>query len=560
MGEAAPCLMRSASHPLFASREFKEGDPLRALTTSVSFGRFMTEPLDWERWSSFSHNRIREDVQKHSRPGAVAEKKAFFEAYFNNFASKKSAKPTRKENKPPLNYCPPTNVSPVTISRTPENQSPTVDTDENTCNRRAEPEITSNYDVSSPSTNLVTLKTKNVVEIISSASPVEQEKASTAHVSSPIVSSTEGGEPEISSKQDVSSPFTDPIFPEIGNVDDIIPAKSHAEHEKSSTSLVFSGKGAKVEMTSNKDVYSSLTNQVVSEDGNVDENISSGVQMEQEKTSTENVSSDNHCFEVKISNKSSHVDKNKKRLIKDKMLGQTKTNISLVKSSSRKAPIPEIHPRNQILKCNPREKISGQTKTEISLVKSSSRKAPIPEIHPKNQTLKHNPRVSTVNMVKKTSQVLFPRQESKRSKPLLDHRVNGDKTVVLKSHSTNHSETVIASTKKPRPITVPSSFSFKSDERAAKRKQFFQKLEEKPKLKEKARSDDKKLRWSTTREAKPSTSETKGAIYKIQKIMQDQATRMCQQKLGMKPKNFIEINKKKLSSSMACLPSKKSHD
>ncbi|KAJ0436100.1 hypothetical protein HanIR_Chr17g0900671 [Helianthus annuus] len=376
---AAPCLMRSVSQPLFASREFKEGDPLRALTTSVSFGRFMNEPLDWERWSSFSHNRIREDVQKHSRPGAVAEKKAFFEAYFNRFASKKSAKPPKKENRPP-NYSPQTHVSPVTISNNKENHPPTVATDENMRNKGAE----------------------------------------------------------------------------------------------------------------------------------------SGGQMEQEKTSTENVSSEKHCSDVKISNQSGHVDR-KKRQIKDKK--------------------------------------SGQTKTEISSVKTSSRKAPIPEIHPKNQIFKHNPMVSSVNAVKKNTQSL-PKSENKRSRPLLDRLVNGNKTVVPKSNSTNHSDTSIASTKKPTSVTVPSSFSFKSDERAAKRKQFFQKLEEKPKLKENARTDDKKLRWSTAIEAKQSTVETRVPSNKLQKVQPTQTS----QKLGTKPKNFIELNKKMLSSSMAFLRSRKSYD
>ncbi|KAI7741711.1 hypothetical protein M8C21_026511 [Ambrosia artemisiifolia] len=519
---AAPCLMRSVSQPLFASRELKEGDPLRALTTSISFGRFMTEPLDWERWSSFSHNRIQEDVQKHSRPGAVAEKKAFFEAYFNRFSSKKSAKPPKKENRPPNYSSPQTYVSPVTLSNKRENQSPTVATDENMSNKGTELDITSNQDVSSPSLNLVSPNTGNADDII-------------GNVTSPIVPSNAVMEQEISSNKDVCSPLTNLVFPEIGNVD-----------KKPSTSLVCSqfgsvdenvssNKQVEEETTSKKDVCSSTPNLVFSENGNVDDIILSGGQMEQEKTSTENVSSggqmeqektstenkpEKQRSQVKISDQSGHVDRNKKRQIKDKK--------------------------------------SGQTKTEISLVKSSSRKAPIPEIVPKNQIFKQNLMVSSVNGVKKSIQAP-PRSENKRSRPLLDRLVNGNnnKTVVLKSNSTNHSEALTASTKKPRSITVPSAFSFKSDERAAKRKQFFQKLEEKPKLKEKGRSDDKKLRWSTAIEAKPSTSETRGPSNKIQKV---QPTQTCSQKLGTKPKNFIELNKKMLSSSMAFLRSKKSHD
>lgn len=60
-----------------------QGNPLqRALTTSISFGRFMSESLDWEKWSAFTQNRHLEDVEKYSRPGSVAEKKAYFEAHF----------------------------------------------------------------------------------------------------------------------------------------------------------------------------------------------------------------------------------------------------------------------------------------------------------------------------------------------------------------------------------------------------------------------------------------------------------------------------------------------
>ncbi|KAL2519652.1 TPX2 domain-containing protein [Abeliophyllum distichum] len=84
MGESSTCFRRSFSQPSSpTSIEEKQGNPLQwALTTSVSFGRFMSEQLDWEKWSAFTHNRYLEDVEKYSRPGSVAEKKAFFEAHY----------------------------------------------------------------------------------------------------------------------------------------------------------------------------------------------------------------------------------------------------------------------------------------------------------------------------------------------------------------------------------------------------------------------------------------------------------------------------------------------
>lgn len=53
---------------------------------SISFGRFETEHLSWERRSSFSHNRYLEEVEKYSRTGSVTEKKAYFEAHFKRKA------------------------------------------------------------------------------------------------------------------------------------------------------------------------------------------------------------------------------------------------------------------------------------------------------------------------------------------------------------------------------------------------------------------------------------------------------------------------------------------
>ncbi|XP_058097625.1 protein WVD2-like 7 isoform X2 [Magnolia sinica] len=49
---------------------------------SISFGRFSVESLSWEKWSVFSHNRCQEELEKFKTPGLVAQKKAYFEAYY----------------------------------------------------------------------------------------------------------------------------------------------------------------------------------------------------------------------------------------------------------------------------------------------------------------------------------------------------------------------------------------------------------------------------------------------------------------------------------------------
>lgn len=58
---------------------------------SISFGKYLSESLDWGKWSSFSHNRYLEEVEKYSKPGSVARKKAYFEAHYRNMAARKSA-------------------------------------------------------------------------------------------------------------------------------------------------------------------------------------------------------------------------------------------------------------------------------------------------------------------------------------------------------------------------------------------------------------------------------------------------------------------------------------
>ncbi|OQU79091.1 hypothetical protein SORBI_3008G093600 [Sorghum bicolor] len=63
------------------SRNWK-AEMMSALGESVSFGRFLTEPLEWGKWSTFAHNRYLEEAAVQARSGSVAQKKAFFEAHY----------------------------------------------------------------------------------------------------------------------------------------------------------------------------------------------------------------------------------------------------------------------------------------------------------------------------------------------------------------------------------------------------------------------------------------------------------------------------------------------
>ncbi|XP_062105555.1 protein WVD2-like 7 isoform X2 [Humulus lupulus] len=92
MGEPT-CLMQVQpfSYASGLPSEANEGNPIHALGQSVSFGRFMSESLAWEKWSTFSNNRYVEEAERFSQPGSVAQKKAFFEAHYKNLAARKAA-------------------------------------------------------------------------------------------------------------------------------------------------------------------------------------------------------------------------------------------------------------------------------------------------------------------------------------------------------------------------------------------------------------------------------------------------------------------------------------
>ncbi|XP_051141504.1 protein WVD2-like 7 isoform X2 [Andrographis paniculata] len=71
-----------------------------ALGDSVSFGRFLNESLSWEKRSAFLHRNYVEEAERYSRPGSVAQKKAFFEARYKRIAAKKAAADVLEQSSP----------------------------------------------------------------------------------------------------------------------------------------------------------------------------------------------------------------------------------------------------------------------------------------------------------------------------------------------------------------------------------------------------------------------------------------------------------------------------
>lgn len=74
-----------------------------SLEASVSFGKFESDSLSWEKWSSFSSNKYLEEVEKFSAPGSVAQKKAYFEAHYKKIASRKDEAPGQEEKQSRIN-------------------------------------------------------------------------------------------------------------------------------------------------------------------------------------------------------------------------------------------------------------------------------------------------------------------------------------------------------------------------------------------------------------------------------------------------------------------------
>ncbi|KAL1550929.1 protein WVD2-like 7 [Salvia divinorum] len=72
------------------------------LEVSVSFGRFENDTLSWEKWSSFSPNKYLEEVGSLSTPGSVAQKKAYFEAHYKKIAARKAEEMEQENSMSPI--------------------------------------------------------------------------------------------------------------------------------------------------------------------------------------------------------------------------------------------------------------------------------------------------------------------------------------------------------------------------------------------------------------------------------------------------------------------------
>uniref|UniRef100_A0A5B6ZZH4 TPX2 C-terminal domain-containing protein n=1 Tax=Davidia involucrata TaxID=16924 RepID=A0A5B6ZZH4_DAVIN len=484
MGEFSACLTRSFSHPSDTSREAKEGDPLRALGESISFGRFMSESLAWEKWSAFSHNRYLEEVEKFSKPGSVAQKKAYFEAHYKKIAAKKAAALLEQENEA-ANNSPKSNI----MDDIHHNSSMDSELAKSECH------------VTVVETQVKEASSTEPVDANGYNLNIERNKLETSKV--------QGAESTIGHVI-TESPIQVELSNQIENVENhskIIAthqeekALKDAANQGDSTSTIKKNKAS----SSSKLTYSGASKL------RSPAKLTTPIQDMKEENATPN------------SKKSARDFLDKKRSTPKSLHMSINFSSHAGETSKTSSPILQKLGNSRIVR---------------TFVKTSK----------DSLTLQRNPTKVSVTGVSKRSSVT-PQPENRRTKTLLDRSVSGSRTVneKLQSLSRDRLESSSACGSKAKSPIISSSFIFRSGERVAKRKEFFQKLEEKlnakeaekvqlqTKSKEKAEKDFKKMRQNIGFTDKPITiipHETESPNNHMKKIP---LTRPRSPKLGRKP-------------------------
>ncbi|KAA8529694.1 hypothetical protein F0562_034206 [Nyssa sinensis] len=445
MGEFSAYLTRSFSHPSDSSREAKEGDPLRALGESISFGRFMSESLAWEKWSAFSHNRYLEEVEKFSKPGSVAQKKAYFEAHYKKIAAQKAAALLEQENAA-TNNSPKSNItdevhhnssmdselakseSHVAIVETQVKEAFSTDpVDVNGCNPNIERNELETANVQGA---------ESIIEPVITESPIQVElskQLENVENHSKIIATQEEKTPKVYMLICFSvflydiywiTYFSTTFLPEVDFWNAANQEASDSTNKKkktiSSSKLTYAG-ASKLQSPAK---------------------LTTSFQAKQEDDATPN-------------------SKKSARDLMDKKRSTPKSLHMSINFSSRAGETSKTY--SPIL-----QKIGNSRiiRTFVRTSKDSPTAQRIPT------------RVSVMGKSKCSS--VTPQPENQRTKTLLDRSVSGSRTVNEQSQSISKDrlESSGACRSKAQSPIISSSFIFRSEERAAKRKEFFQKLEE----------------------------------------------------------------------------------
>ncbi|KAK6922339.1 TPX2, C-terminal [Dillenia turbinata] len=477
MGEST-CVMQTFSHASDAPVELKEGNPLHALGESISFGRFMSETLDWERWSSFAQNRRLEEVEKYSIPGSVAQKKAFFEAHYKRLAAKKAAALLEQANAA-------TSSLPV-----PEIKDE-ISSDSSTQSASRNMDISGKLSTESGSRNMSNPEAVN--ELSESETPsIAPDSVSDRN----LCSSNAERENKKSDQLEGAEILKEESIPSAEKVIHVEYSDKPANVEKCDQVIDFQ----EVKLTIKESSEEVLAVESKTKPLNSSKSSHSGA--------SELPASSSKSKTIAHLRKGSNATPNGKNFTRDSIDKRKAIPTPLQELMDRK----RTTPKSLHLSINFSSHTVEASKTSPDLQKlrnsriiansfAASKDSSTPL---RNQISMRSPRVLTrsfaaskdcSNPVKTSARAsvsfipknpsVTPQSESKRHKTLLSSSISGSRTVDGKwpSVSAGYSapSSICGSIRSP---TVFSSFNFRSEERAAKRKQFFQMLEERRNSKE----------------------------------------------------------------------------
>ncbi|XP_034689309.1 protein WVD2-like 4 isoform X2 [Vitis riparia] len=458
------------------------GDAIRALGDSISFGRFMSESLAWEKWSSFSQNRYLEEAEKFSKPGSVAQKKAYFEAHYKRIAAKKAAEAEAAANDFP---------EPEALDEIHNTSSDDLDTVKE-----------NSHMIIDESEGQEALNTNTVVDEIHNSSSDELD---TLKENSPmIIDEPEGQE-------------------EAPNTQVVVDCVEKIELEE-----------VKVEEVEEAEPVTVQT--VIEESPRAQTEFSDQIEnVEEERMPLKEVADEEKNLALRSNKKLTKSSSKSLAQGRASKLGASPAKVTSLAhvrkennaSPSTKKPAPDalnkkrFTPKSLHMSIN-FASLAGETSKKASPVLQKNRNSRINAIAAKITEESSTPRRTTIRAsmsgISKHTSATTPQSENRRTRTLLDQSVSGNRTAEGKWQSllAERPQPSVACGSKSRSPIISSPFRFRSEERVAKRKEFFQKLEEKnakeaekmqpqTKSKEKPETDLKKLRRSITFKAIPTT-------------------------------------------------------
>eukprot|EP00268_Persea_americana_P035853 TRINITY_DN35354_c0_g1_i1.p1 TRINITY_DN35354_c0_g1~~TRINITY_DN35354_c0_g1_i1.p1 ORF type:complete len:562 (-),score=139.90 TRINITY_DN35354_c0_g1_i1:518-2203(-) len=474
MGESACLMQNSFSHASGAAHEDREANPVPVLTGSISFGRFMSETLDWGKWSSFSHNKYLEEVEKHSAPGSVAQKKAYFEAHYKRIAAKKAAAlleqandagfPDSEENHSAENG----NLPGSGISEDVSNQFQTVEVRDGSVESNSNATFDKQDDVVLPATEMNSFVESSKADSVERMDGLEAEKV-------------EAVDPVMEANVLTVSPQQMESSQQLGDVENQN-RMTEIEHDRvrqkeKSPLMDNSAATKKKSISASKSAVPSRSNKLPLP------KPATPVRPSKENNATPNSKKPTRELEKKRSTpKALHMSIN---------FAPHQAGEFTPKTIKRSSPTHEKSGGSRFASSSSRKSQNSLNALKMPTPESANRASKLPPI--------------------------TPQLENRRTKTPLEHTTPGSRKVDMKwqTLSMDRSKASSVSGTNARSPIVSSPFSFRSDERAAKRKEYFSKLEEKfntnetqkgqlqAQSKDRAEFELKKLRQSLSFKAKP---------------------------------------------------------